>query len=135
MLRHVALVITDNSEERIASITRVRRSDELGTKLAVTISISLQGASVAIYNVVPILLNLSTLMMDAIFSYESSVLTRPHFLISQKTTLFTIIDRTKYPKMMSPPLGLNVCLLNWYTAISEFFQVPGVHIYRMCVSF
>jgi hypothetical protein len=36
MLRRVALVRTDISEERIASILRVRRIGELGTTLAVT---------------------------------------------------------------------------------------------------
>jgi hypothetical protein len=36
MLRRVALVITDVSEERIASIIRVTRIGELGTTLAVT---------------------------------------------------------------------------------------------------
>jgi hypothetical protein len=36
MFRHVALVITDVSEERIASIIKVKRISELGTTLAVT---------------------------------------------------------------------------------------------------
>jgi hypothetical protein len=36
MLRHVALVRTDVSEERSASIIRVTRIGELGTTLAVT---------------------------------------------------------------------------------------------------
>jgi hypothetical protein len=36
MLRHVALVRTDVSEERIASFMRVTRIGELGTILAVT---------------------------------------------------------------------------------------------------
>jgi hypothetical protein len=36
MLRHVALVIPDVSEERFASIIRVARIGELGTTLAVT---------------------------------------------------------------------------------------------------
>jgi hypothetical protein len=36
MLRHVALVRTDVSEEPSASIVRVKRSGELGTTLAVT---------------------------------------------------------------------------------------------------
>jgi hypothetical protein len=36
MLRHVALVRTDVSEERSSSIIRVKRISELGTTLAVT---------------------------------------------------------------------------------------------------
>jgi hypothetical protein len=59
MLRSVAPVRTDVSEERIASIIKVIRIDELGTTLAVTSS--------------PILV---TLMMEAIRSSETSVLTR-----------------------------------------------------------
>jgi hypothetical protein len=54
MLRHVALVRTDVSEELRASFTRVTRIGELGT-LAVTsnrrmLGISLQRGSVASYN-------------------------------------------------------------------------------------
>jgi hypothetical protein len=57
MLRRVALVRTNVSEERSASIIRITRMDELGTTLAITSnrrtlriavnSISLQRASVA----------------------------------------------------------------------------------------
>jgi hypothetical protein len=36
MLHHVALIITDVSEERIATIIRVTRISELGIMLAVT---------------------------------------------------------------------------------------------------
>jgi hypothetical protein len=36
MLRHVTLVRTDGSEERIASVIRVTRISELATTLAVT---------------------------------------------------------------------------------------------------
>jgi hypothetical protein len=38
MPRRVALVITDVSEERIASIIRLTRIGELGKKLAITIN-------------------------------------------------------------------------------------------------
>jgi hypothetical protein len=52
MLRHVALVRTDVSEERIASFIMVTKIDELGKTLAVTsnrrtLRISSQRASVA----------------------------------------------------------------------------------------
>jgi hypothetical protein len=56
MLRRVALVRTDDSEELIASFIRVTRISELGTTLALKILI--------------------TLMKEAISSSESSVLTR-----------------------------------------------------------
>jgi hypothetical protein len=66
MLHRVAIVRTDVSEERIASIIRVTRVSEL--------SISLQLASVA--NVVPSSPILVTLMEEALSSSETSVLTR-----------------------------------------------------------
>jgi hypothetical protein len=61
MLHSVALVRTDISEEPSASIIRVTRIRELGTTLAVTVPSS------------PILV---TLMIEALSSYETSVLTR-----------------------------------------------------------
>jgi hypothetical protein len=78
MLRHVALVRTDVSEELSASIIRVTIIGELGTTLAVTSKVFLRSvrrllvtASVVLSS--PILV---TLMMEAISSSESSVLTR-----------------------------------------------------------
>jgi hypothetical protein len=53
MLRHVALVRTDVSEELSASFIRVTRIGELGTTLAVTsnqLGISSQRMSVASYS-------------------------------------------------------------------------------------
>jgi hypothetical protein len=64
MLRRVALVRTDVSEEPNASFIRVTRIDELGTTLAVTAS------------VVPSSLILVTLMKEALGSSETSVITR-----------------------------------------------------------
>jgi hypothetical protein len=63
MLRHVALVRTDFSEELSASFIRVTRIGELGTTLAVT-------------NIVPSSPILVTLMKEALSSSETSVLTR-----------------------------------------------------------
>jgi hypothetical protein len=67
-LRRVFLVRTDVSEERIASIIRVKRIDELFLlsvfRLLVTV------------NIVPSSSVFVTLMMEAILSSETSVLTR-----------------------------------------------------------
>jgi hypothetical protein len=84
MLRRVALVRTDVSEERSAFIIRVTRIGELGKPLTVTSnrralqrSTTSQHALVASYaNVVPSLLILVTLMMEELRSFETSVLTR-----------------------------------------------------------
>jgi hypothetical protein len=63
MLRRVVLVKTDVSEELSAFIIRVARIDEIGTLLVTA-------------NVVPNLQILFTLMMEALSSSETSVLTR-----------------------------------------------------------
>jgi hypothetical protein len=64
MLRHVALVRTDVLEEFRASIIKVTRIGELGTRL--TVSSNQRSSS-------PILV---TLMMEELSSSETSVLTR-----------------------------------------------------------
>jgi hypothetical protein len=74
----VALVRTDVSEERIASIVKVTRLGELGTTIAV------HSSTVFLHSVLrllvtandPSLPNLVTLMMEAIHSSETPVLTR-----------------------------------------------------------
>jgi hypothetical protein len=67
MLYHVALVRTEILEEHIATINRMTRTGELGTALEVTSNRSA--------NVVPGLLILVTMMMEAIHSSEMLVLT------------------------------------------------------------
>jgi hypothetical protein len=82
MLRRVALVRTDVSEERIASFIRVTGICELGTTQAATnnrrtLGITSQRASVAVTaNVVPGSPILVILMMETLSSSETSVLTR-----------------------------------------------------------
>jgi hypothetical protein len=82
MLRRVALVRTDVSEELSASsIIRVTRIGELGTTLAVTSNRSSMGRNTMSFllvtaNVVPSSPMLVTLMMGAIRYFETSVLTR-----------------------------------------------------------
>jgi hypothetical protein len=76
MLRRVHLVRTNVSKERIASIIRVTRIDELGTTLAVT------------SNVVHSSLILVTLMMEAIHSSQTRFLQELRGVISKKTAFF-----------------------------------------------
>jgi hypothetical protein len=79
VLRSVALVRADVSEERIVCIIRMTRISDLGTTLAVT-NICLFLRSVlrllVTANVVPRSLIPITLMMEALSSSETSVLTR-----------------------------------------------------------
>jgi hypothetical protein len=69
----VALVRTDDPEERIASIIRVERISELETT-----SVFLRCVLLLLLtaNVVPRVPILSTLMMDVMLSCETSVLTK-----------------------------------------------------------
>jgi cobalamin synthase len=73
MLRRVVLVRTDVPEERSASIIKVTRIGELGATLAVSSSV-LQ--LLVIVNVAPSSPILVTLMMEAVRSFETSLLTR-----------------------------------------------------------
>jgi hypothetical protein len=68
MLRRVALVKTNVSEERMASIIRATRNGELGTTLTVTI-------------------NRRTLRRNT----KRRFLQQPHGITSQKTALFIVI--------------------------------------------
>jgi hypothetical protein len=72
MLRHVALVRTEVSEERSSSIIRVIRISALGTLVFLRIMRRLLVTA----NIVPSSLILVTLMMEALRSSETSVLTR-----------------------------------------------------------
>jgi hypothetical protein len=75
MLRRVALVIADVSEEHSASIIRVTRISELGTTLALTSNRrTLRRHANA--SVVPSSQIIVTLMMEVLCSSESLVLTR-----------------------------------------------------------
>jgi hypothetical protein len=74
MLRRVALVRTDNSEELSTPFIKVTRIGELGTTLAVTSNLrKLRKNTNA--SVVPVSPNV-TLMKEALSSSETSVLTR-----------------------------------------------------------
>jgi hypothetical protein len=71
MLRRVALIVTDVSEERSASIIRVTRIGKLGTTLAVTSNQRKLRAKLVPSSPIPV-----TLMTDELGSSEISVLTR-----------------------------------------------------------
>jgi hypothetical protein len=88
MLRRLALVRTDVSEELGASIIRVTRIDEIRT----------QRASVASYGYVPSSPILVTPMMEALSSPERRFSLEPHGLTSQKTPFF-IVTAVKSSKL------------------------------------
>jgi hypothetical protein len=86
MLRRVALVRTDVSEEHSASIIRVTRIGELGTLAVTSNRRTLRRNTKRVEaNVVPSSPILVTLMIEALCSSETSVLIRATRLTSQKT--------------------------------------------------
>jgi hypothetical protein len=89
MLRRVALVRTDVSEELSASFIRVTKIGELGTTLAVTSNRRTQRRLVTA-SVVPRSPILVTLMKEALSSSETSVLKQPYDVTSQKTPFFIV---------------------------------------------
>jgi hypothetical protein len=78
MLRHVALVRTDVSEELSASFIRVTRIGQLGTTLAATSNQLLHSVRrlLVTASIVPSSPILVTLMKEALSSTETSVLTK-----------------------------------------------------------
>jgi hypothetical protein len=76
MLRRVALVITDVSEEYSASFIRVTRIGEIGRTLAITSNRRTLPRLLVTASVLPISPILVTLMKEAFISSETSVFTR-----------------------------------------------------------
>jgi hypothetical protein len=89
MLRRVALLRTDVSEELSPSIYQGDKIGELGTTLAVTSNRS----TLLTANAVPSSPILVTLMMEAIRSSKRRLYQEPHYLTSKKTPLFNILER------------------------------------------
>jgi hypothetical protein len=94
MLRRVALARTEVSEEPIVSIFGVTKIDELGTKLLQLLSKAL------VY-----LLIFITLMMEAIFSSKTSVVTR--------TTLHNITEDDILHSHRRDNLKSYIALTGW----------------------
>jgi hypothetical protein len=99
MLCRVALVSTDGSLERSASIIRVARISELGIALAVTsnrrtlLTVFLRSVlRLLVAANVPRSPILITLIIEALGSSETSVLTRATQRTSQKTAFFMLLS-------------------------------------------
>jgi hypothetical protein len=110
MWRHVAFVWTDVSVENIATIIRMERISELWTTLAVTSNWNILRSVFQLLvtaNIVSISLILSTLMMGATRSSETSVLTRatrrhiPAYSILHSKCQFACVDIIFYTKFRS----------------------------------
>jgi hypothetical protein len=85
ILRRVALVRTDISEERSASVIKVTRFSEVVATLAVTINRRTLQRMLVTANVVPISPILVTLMMEELSFSLTRFLHEPHGVTSQNT--------------------------------------------------
>jgi hypothetical protein len=91
MLRHVAVVRTDVSEELISSIIRVTRIGELGTTLAITVFLRSMLQLQVTANVDPSLAILFKPMMEAMRSSETALLTRATRCNIPEDDIFSIV--------------------------------------------
>jgi hypothetical protein len=148
MLRHVALVRTDVSEEYITSIIRVTRLGELGM-IAVTSNRSmLWNIRLLVTANIPSSPILVTLMMEAIHSSETSVLIGathrniPEDSILQNIICFSIcINKTPWPLVRKrtipteqlPLIGKYIYIYIWMTKNYDwnYINIPiGIYVAR-----
>jgi hypothetical protein len=98
MLRRVAVVRTDVSEELSASLIRVTKIGEIGTTLAVTsnrrtmVFLRSMRRLLVTVSVVPSSPILVTLIKETLSSSETSVLQQPHGVTSQKTPFYILLS-------------------------------------------
>jgi hypothetical protein len=114
MLRRVALVRTDVSEEISASFIRMVIIGELGRRLAVTSNQRTLRRLPVAASVVPSSPILVTLIKEALGSSETSVLTRATRRNIQKTPFFETLQVNRNNRHNDDPLkGRSVCLAFW----------------------
>jgi hypothetical protein len=122
MVRRVALVRTDVSEELSASVIRVTRIGEIG-KLAVTSNRR---------TVVPSSPILVTLMMEALSSPETSALTRANGVTSQKTPFFKTTEAYHFARGDSVVSTFHcLCHATSFTSASSAGAVPDSVVWRL----
>jgi hypothetical protein len=89
MLCRVVLARTDVSEENVAILIRVRWISDLGIALAITSNCQFSSSQLLVATNVPSLVILVSLMMEMIYSSETSVVTRATRHNIKKTACFT----------------------------------------------
>jgi hypothetical protein len=128
MLRHVALVRADVSEELSASFIRVTRICELGTTLTATSSRHVRRLLVTA-SVVPSSQILVTLMKEAVSSSETSVLTRATRRNNPEDTVLHFSYRTRMSWIVEQTDSTPSIILSCFISLpspSPFLAFPNL---------
>jgi hypothetical protein len=137
MLRRVALVKTDVSEESITYIIRVERICELGTTLGVTSdwSISSQHASVvSTANVRSSLIFFALMMEEVCSSKKNRFSQEPHGVKSQKMAFFMVNLTVGFPIWRSPHICVNIAMCEHFTFDCEIFRCGRIDFYNSIIN-
>jgi hypothetical protein len=130
MLHRVTLVRTNVSEELSASVISITRIGELGTLAVTSNRRTMQGASVASYGYFPSSPILVTLMMEALSSSETLVLTRAtrRNIPEDSILLHQSMSHSRGPRWKAVPSARWYCFTFPLQITSNYFVTFHLHV-------